>query len=38
MKNISEKKSKSIFTNQKQIDRAIQATVDQYNRWKKNEI
>ena len=38
MKNISERKSKSIFTNQKQIDRAIQAAEDQYEKWKKKRF
>lgn len=32
------RKSKGVFTNQKQIDRAIQAAVDQYNKWKKNAL
>ena len=26
-----------LFTNQKQIERAIKAAVDQYNKWRKNE-
>ena len=28
---------KSLFTNQKQIERAIRAAVEQYNKWRKNE-
>jgi hypothetical protein len=38
MNNTIKRKPTSIFTNQKQIDRAIQAAVDQYNKWKKNAI
>ena len=28
---------KNLFTNQKQIERAIRAAVEQYNKWRKNE-
>ena len=40
MKSTSKRKKRDagIFTNQQQIDRAIKAAVDQYNKWKKNEI